>query len=140
MLPAMAEEPDDNVLMIRYQEGDLAAFDMLYTRHKGPLYRYFLRQGLHRDSVAEVFQEVWIKIIRAKDRYRSTAKFTTYMYQLAHNCLIDHVRVQNRTPRAQIGSAAIDPSELAGHSTDNPGRRAEQTGNERPSYCARRAD
>jgi len=127
MLPAMVEEPDDNTLMIRYRDGELAAFDTLYSRHKGPLYRYFLRRGMSRDAAAEVFQEVWIKIIRAKDRYRSTAKFTTYMYQLAHNCFIDHVRVMSRTPPANTGSAVVDLSEVAGVSTDNPGRRAEQT-------------
>jgi len=126
MLPAMVEEPDDNTLMIRYRDGELAAFDILYSRHKGPLYRYFLRQGMNRDTAAEVFQEVWIKIIRAKDRYRSTAKFTTYMYQLAHNCFIDHVRVQRRTPPANRGAAAVDPSEIAGRAMDNPGNCAEQ--------------
>jgi RNA polymerase sigma-70 factor (ECF subfamily) len=81
---------------------------------------------MDRDTAAEVFQEVWIKIIRAKDRYRSTAKFTTYMYQLAHNCFIDHVRVQRRTPSANRGAAVVDPSEIAGPAMDNPGSRAEQ--------------
>ncbi|RMF95103.1 MAG: RNA polymerase subunit sigma-24, partial [Gammaproteobacteria bacterium] len=42
MLPAMAGEPDDNALMLRYRAGDTVAFGRLYERHKGPLYRYFL--------------------------------------------------------------------------------------------------
>ena len=33
-----------------------------------------------------------MKIIRAKDRYEPTAKFTTYLYRLAHNCLVDQYR------------------------------------------------
>jgi len=92
MLPVMARESDDKALMVRYRDGEVAAFEALYTRHKGPLYRYFLRQGLGPEPAAELTQEVWMKIIRAKERYEPTAKFTTWLYRLAHNCLVDQYR------------------------------------------------
>jgi RNA polymerase sigma-70 factor (ECF subfamily) len=92
MLPVMARESGDRALMVRYGQGEIAAFEALYARHKGPLYRYFLRQGLDSDSSSELMQEVWMKIIKAKDRYEPNAKFTTYLYRLAHNCLIDRFR------------------------------------------------
>lgn len=96
MLPAMAPEPDDVSLMVRYRAGDVAAFETLYGRHKGPLYRYFLRQCRNPDIAADLFQEVWARIIRARLAYRPTARFTTYMYQIAHNCLVDHFRREER--------------------------------------------
>jgi RNA polymerase sigma-70 factor (ECF subfamily) len=126
MLPAMVEEPDDRTLMLGYRDGDVAAFEVLYTRHKGPLYRYFLRRGMRHERSAELFQEVWTKIIRAKDRYQPTAKFTTYMYRLAHNCYVDEIRRQGRTPVTADGLGCIDPDEIPGDSRDDPRSHVEQ--------------
>jgi len=126
MLPAMAQEPDDKTLMVRYRDGDVAAFQTLYSRHKGPLYRYFLRQGIGPDQASELFQEVWIKIIRARERYQPTAKFTTYMYKLAHNCLVDYFRHQGRQPRDVGQEVSIDPAELPDNPGSNPELIAEQ--------------
>ena len=96
MLPAMAARNDDAELMTRYAAGDVAAFAALYARHKGPLYRYFFRQCGNPDTADELFQDVWLRIIKARDRYTPTARFTTYMYQIAHNCLVDHFRKAGR--------------------------------------------
>jgi len=120
MLPAMVEELDDRTLMLRYRDGDVSSFEALYARHKGPLYRYFLRRGTGPDRASELFQEVWTKLIRAKDRYQPTAKFTTYMYRLAHNCYVDDIRHRNRTPDTGYGSGSADPDDLAGDSKDDP--------------------
>ncbi len=87
----------DETLMLRYREGDTDAFARLYTRHKGPLYRYLLRQ-CHLPAVAEeLFQDIWLKLIAARTGYTVQARFTTYLYRLAHNRLIDHYRVSTRS-------------------------------------------
>jgi RNA polymerase sigma-70 factor (ECF subfamily) len=96
MLPAMGEAKDDAQLMTRYAAGDLAAFEALYAHHKGTLYRYFIRQCRHADTADELFQDVWVRIIKARERYQPKARFTTYMYQIAHNCLVDHFRKTGR--------------------------------------------
>lgn len=83
----------DEQLMLRYQSGDAAAFDVLYARHKGTLYRYFIRQlSAHPDRANELFQEVWMSLIRTLDQYQPSAKFTTYIFHIAHNKLVDHWR------------------------------------------------
>ncbi len=94
--PAMAHAPDDSALMLRYQDGDVGAFEILYRRHKDPVYRYLLRMSGHPDAADDVFQDVWGKIIKARHNYRPTAKFTTFLYRVAHNCFIDHVRRNRR--------------------------------------------
>lgn len=94
--PAMDPRPEDSALMLRYAEGDVAAFDTLYRRHNDALFRYLLRLCRHRDSAEDIFQEVWGKIIKSRERYRPTAKFTTFLYHLAHNCFIDHIRRNKR--------------------------------------------
>jgi len=92
----MAHSPDDSALMLRYRDGDVAAFEVLYRRHKDAIYRYLLRLSGHRDTAEDVFQEVWGKIVKARESYRPTAKFTTFLYRVAHNCFIDHVRRNKR--------------------------------------------
>ena len=94
--PAMAHAPDDSALMLRYRDGDVGAFETLYRRHKDSIYRYLLRLSGHRDTADDVFQDAWGKIIKARDTYRPTARFTTFLYRVAHNCLIDHRRRNKR--------------------------------------------
>ena len=95
--------------MLRYKDGDVAAFETLYRRHNDSLYRYLLRCCLDRDSAEDVFQEVWGKIIKSRGNYRRTAKFTTFLYRVAHNCFIDHIR---RNKRHQ-GKTDTDPDLFA---------------------------
>jgi RNA polymerase sigma-70 factor (ECF subfamily) len=90
-MPAPAAQSDQD-LMLAYAAGDAAAFDELYARHKGGVYRYLLRQCRQSGVAEELFQDVWMNLIRARASYVPTAKFTTWLYRLAHNRLIDHYR------------------------------------------------
>jgi RNA polymerase sigma-70 factor (ECF subfamily) len=101
----MAHAPDDSALMLRYRDGDVTAFETLYRRHKDPVYRYLLRLSGHNETAEDVFQEVWGKIVKARASYRPTAKFTTFLYRVAHNCFIDHVRRNKR----HAGSTHMEP-------------------------------
>jgi RNA polymerase sigma-70 factor (ECF subfamily) len=94
--PGMEHKPEDSALMLRYRDGDVAAFETLYRRHKDALFRYLLRLCRQRAAAEDVFQEVWGKIIKSRDNYRPTAKFTTFLYHVAHNCFIDHIRRNKR--------------------------------------------
>ena len=88
----MRDEVADEKLMERYRDGDAGAFDVLYHRHKGGLFRYLLRQCKHQAVAEELFQDVWSNIIRSRERYQPSARFNTFLYQVAHNRLIDHIR------------------------------------------------
>ena len=90
-MPERAESSDEE-LMLGYRDGDAGAFERLYARHKGGLYRYLLRQCRDAAVAEELFQDVWTNLIRARANYTVQAKFTTYLYHLAHNRLIDHYR------------------------------------------------
>lgn len=90
------EDDADETLMLRYRDGDAAAFARLYARHKGPLYRYLLRQCGRPAVAEELFQDVWTKLIAARAGYTAQARFATYLYRVAHNRLIDHYRAGAR--------------------------------------------
>jgi RNA polymerase sigma factor (sigma-70 family) len=83
--------------MLAYRDGNAGAFETLYTRHRGRLYRFVLRSVKTRGTAEELFQEVWIRVIEARSRYTPQAKFTTWLYTIAHNLLTDHWRRKGLT-------------------------------------------
>ena len=106
-----SDDASDEDLMLAYAGGAAASFDRLYARHKGPVYRYLLRHCGHAATADELFQDVWTNVIRARASYAPTAKFTTWLYTLAHHRLVDHWRAAG-----QAGFVSIDDD-------DNPSLR-----------------
>src|SRR6202161_4916954 len=92
MLSRMQSLDEDATLMVRYRDGDARAFAALYARHKGPLYRYLLRQVRNAGAAADLFQEVWSRLVATRSRYEARAKFATYLFHIAHNCTMDFFR------------------------------------------------
>jgi len=86
----------DETLMLAYRDGDAMAFEVLYGRHRGRLYRYLLHQCGRREQADELFQEIWMSVIRARSGYEVSAKFTTWLFRIAHNRLIDGFRARGR--------------------------------------------
>ena len=86
------ESQSDEALMLEYKQGNQAAFEALYIRYKDVLYRYFVRHCNDTHQSEELYQEVWIKLINNIDNYEPKAKFTTYLFTIAHNTLVDFYR------------------------------------------------
>jgi RNA polymerase sigma-70 factor (ECF subfamily) len=84
----------DEQLMLAYAGGDAAAFETLYGRHKGGLFRFILRSVKARGEAEELFQEIWIRVVEARSRYQPQAKFATWLYTIAHHRLVDHWRAR----------------------------------------------
>jgi RNA polymerase sigma-70 factor (ECF subfamily) len=82
----------DEALMLAFARGDAASFERLYARHKGPTYRYLLRHTSEPATADELHQDVWMKVVRARERYAPDARFTTWLYTLARHRLVDHWR------------------------------------------------
>ena len=110
------EAPDEE-LMLAYRGGDAGAFETLYARHRGALYRFVLRSLKDRGVAEELFQEAWMRVIEARARYAPTAKFKTWLYTIAHNLLVDHWR--------RKGLALVEMSEDMAAAPDDPARQAE---------------
>ena len=92
----MEAEPTDESLMLAYGGGDVGAFEVLYGRHRGGLFRYLVRHVRQQALAEEFFQDVWSRLIAARECYRPDARFTTWLYQIASNRLTDHWRSQGR--------------------------------------------
>jgi len=122
----MPVEPSDEELMLRYGSGDAAAFDLLYTRHRGGVFRYLFRQCGSRAASEELMQDIWLNLIQARGRYQVEAKFTTWLYTLAHNRLIDYFR-RNQGPQlvSLDGDGEDDPIEPPAQGALQPERQAQ---------------
>jgi len=108
-----APAPSDEELMLAYAAGDASAFDALYARHKGGVYRYLARQCRQAGIADELFQDVWMNLIRARASYAPTAKFTTWLYRLAHNRMIDHFRASGHLTLVSSDDEAHEDAVIA---------------------------
>jgi RNA polymerase sigma-70 factor (ECF subfamily) len=120
--PAPAGAARDEDLMLAYAAGDAAAFDALYARHRGGVYRYLLRHCGHAGVADELFQDAWMSVVRARASYVPTASFATWLYRIAHNRLIDHWRATGRVELVAGGPDADDDDPLGAI----PGRRGDE--------------
>ncbi len=114
----------DEQLMLAYRDGDARAFETLYGRHRAALFRYVLRSVRERGTAEELFQEIWMRVIDARQRYAPTARFGTWLYTIAHNRLTDHWR------RRGLALVSLDneddpPAEPAANPAHEPQRQAE---------------
>lgn len=105
----------DEFLMEAYRDGDVPAFDLLYSRYKDMLYRYLFRQCGNGASAEEIFQEAWTGLINNRKNYKVQAKFKTYLFCIAHSKLVDHYR-KNAKHEAQ---AYDDDDPVQSHQVSN---------------------
>ena len=97
---ASPPETSDESLMLAYAAGDTGAFDALYGRHRLRLYRFLLRQLRDGALADELFQDIWQKVIAARQSWTPEATFGTWLYRIAHNRLADHWRALQHRPAA----------------------------------------
>lgn len=112
--------PDEN-LMLSYGQGDADAFEVLYRRHKGPLYRYVMRQ-CGPQYADELYQDIWLNVINARQAYAVKAGFRTWLYRIARNRIIDHYRRQ-RIRAVETAPGTL--SQLTGPAQNEPENRLE---------------
>lgn len=98
-IAALHEAMPDDQLMLAYADGDSLAFDVLYSRHEGALYRFVRRLLGARLSaeVDEVFQETWFRIVSARESFSPQgATWRTWAFTIAHNLAMDRLRITGR--------------------------------------------
>ena len=105
----MNDEPrTDEALMLAYRDGDADAFEALYGRWRGRLYRYLAHQL--PGQADEVFQDVWLRVVGARKGYEVTARFSTWLFRIAHNRLMDHYRGRSRNVVTLYEAGFVDGS------------------------------
>lgn len=96
MNPQISNKDSDETLMLAYQAGEEHAFALLYQRYRQPLFSYLLRNIGHKAQAEEVYQELWLSLIKQRSRYVATASFRSYIFCIAHSRLLDFYRQQGK--------------------------------------------
>ena len=87
------------LLMARIASGEQSAMEELIGFWKMPLFRFFLRSLNHHEDAEDLTQRVFIRIYRSSERYQAKAKFSTWVFTIARNLLIDEIKKRNRRPQ-----------------------------------------
>jgi RNA polymerase sigma-70 factor (ECF subfamily) len=106
--PVTASDDPDESLMRSYAGGSASAFEQLYARHRGGTYRYLLRHTGNPATAEELHQDVWLKVVRARDTWSAQARFTTWIYTIARNRLVDHWRAHRGTDFVSLDDEGVE--------------------------------
>jgi RNA polymerase sigma factor (sigma-70 family) len=108
----------DEALMSRYARGEAAAFSRLYERHEMRVWRYLQRNIGNPATADELMQEVWFAVAREAPRYEPTARFTTWLFAIARNRMIDWVRA--RRPQVSLEALGYEAAPVVQQLTTEP--------------------
>jgi RNA polymerase sigma-70 factor (ECF subfamily) len=100
-----SQETDED-LMARFARGDADAFETLYRRHESRVFRYLHRNLRNEAGANDLMQEVWFAVVRNAVSYQPTAKFTTWLFTIAHNRMVDMIRATSRLQSLDVGGTA----------------------------------
>src|SRR5215204_6128746 len=106
----MTGPASDEVLMLRYKEGDIEAFEILLERYQQPLFAFVYRFCNDYHQSQDLVQEVFLRLIKVAKSYEPRAKFSTYLYTFAHNLCIDYVRRGKKRRNVSL-SEPVDDAE-----------------------------
>src|SRR5487761_836792 len=93
----------DLELMLRVRSGDADSFEVLLNRYRARLVSYFSRMVRDPALAEDLAQEVFLRVYKARKRYRPDARFTTWLYRIATNLALNAIR-----DRRGDGCIAVD--------------------------------
>jgi RNA polymerase sigma-70 factor (ECF subfamily) len=117
----VSEGQSDAEVMLRVKAGDDSAFDYLVQKYRRPMLGFMFRMA-HSTAVAEdLAQEVFLRVYRSRESYEASAKFTTWLYRIATNLAVNHIR-DTRYERPENTVSLDEPDEESGRTLDLPDR------------------
>jgi RNA polymerase sigma-70 factor, ECF subfamily len=111
-----SREASDESLMARYAAGDAEAFDELFRRYEPRSYTFFLKRTGSPERAQDLYQELFLRIHRARDRYDAGRPFAPWLFQIARRLLVDdgrrahrsqEVPLEEREPRAEQSGSEV---------------------------------
>ncbi len=118
---ASLREVPDETLMERYVSGDAGAFDELFRRYEPRVYGFFFKRACSRERAEDLYQELFLRVHRARDSYDPERAFAPWVFQIAHRLLVDDSRRAYRSHEISIGER--DPRVLGASHDDELGDR-----------------
>jgi len=107
----------DTDLMLRLKAGDESAFDYLVEKFRRPLIGFMYRMARNQSVAEELAQEVFLRVYRSRQSYAAEAKFSTWLYRIATNLALNHIR-DTRNERTLASASLDEPDEESGRTPD----------------------
>jgi len=105
-------QPDLGVLR-KAQRGDERAFSLILRAYETPVFNYVLRLvGGDRALAEDLTQEVFLRVFQGLPKFSLRSKFTTWLFQVTKNRVLDELRASERRPRALVAIDDIAPLEV----------------------------
>jgi RNA polymerase sigma-70 factor (ECF subfamily) len=104
-------QPDLGVLR-KAQRGDERAFSIIVRAYQIPVYNYVLRMVGDRSLAEDLTQEVFLRVFQGLPGFSLRSKFTTWLFQVTKNRVLDELRANDRRPRAVVDLDDIPPLEV----------------------------
>jgi len=95
----------DRADMKRLVAGHDAALNDLMERHAVPVFHFLCRMLNNEDDANDLAQEAFVRVFRARESFRSTEKFSTWLYTIAANLARNHLRWRARHPTVPFETA-----------------------------------
>ena len=103
---------NDRDLVASAVAGAEGSFEELVRRYQRPIAAYVYRMVGNYESALDLTQEIFIKVYNSLRRYRSEFKFSTWIYKIAHNSAVDHLRRTATREQSLINGPEDDQFEL----------------------------
>jgi len=104
-------QPDFGVLR-KAQRGDERAFSIIVRAYQVPVFNYVLRLVGDRSLAEDLTQEIFLRVFQGLPRFSLRSKFTTWLFQVAKNRVLDELRAVERRPRAVVDIDDVPPLEV----------------------------
>ena len=98
----MPLEQPDPALLRRAQRGDERAFDAIVRAYETPIFNYVYRIVGDRSLAEDLTQEVFVRVFQALPRFSLRCKFTTWLFQVTKNRVLDELRARERRPQSVL--------------------------------------
>ena len=118
---ASMDDPDDDFRLVALaQQGDMRAYDALVTRHRGRIFA-MIRNMIHQEADAwDLSQEIFIKAWRALPRFEAKARFSTWLYRIAHNVVYDWARKRKIESAGELNDEIFERERIDSASFTTP--------------------
>ena len=110
--------PTDETLMQQFRDGDQDAFEILYRRYEKPLLDFIYRMVMDAGEAESLCQEAFFRVVKARKRYRPTALFKTWIFQIALNLCRDRMRRMKHRSHLSLNSPVKADSEAVSELQD----------------------
>jgi RNA polymerase sigma-70 factor, ECF subfamily len=117
LAPGALAELSDSEIMLRVKVGDDSAFDFLVQKFRRSMIGFMYRMARNQSVAEELAQEVFLRVYRSRQSYAAEAKFSTWLYRIATNLALNHLR-DTKNERAEVSVSLDEPDGESGRSVD----------------------